>query len=519
MTTGMRSIAREPVAAVPILSPLTHLFNRLHADGILYCHWKSNEHLRTSLTGAADIDLLVDRRATPKLEGVLAATSFKRLTSVRWSHPAIESYLGFDADSGTLLHLNVQYQLTLGERYLKGYRLPWEKLLLSTRQWDEASRIYVADPHLELLLLAVRVALRLRLRDVVLDWLGRPYVRRSPLREFRWLAARIAPDRLRGLGGSLVGARAVELLLAMVEAGMPTVPHLLAFRRSIEPPLTTYRTHGALDALRQCWAREWGWRLARVARRLGFLVPTRRVLPHGGVVVAFVGADGSGKSTVTEALTRWLSTYVDAERVYFGNGKGAISLPRRLLEFGAALVRRASGGQGRPRRAAEAAVATGRSHRGAGTSLVRDWGDLAWIVALTRERRSRVRRARRARNLGMVVICDRFPQTQLPGLNDGPWLGHWLRHGSAVRRAVARRELAAIRSAELHAPDLVVKLHVPLDTAQARRPNTPAEQLAQKAQQIRALRYPGAERTVDIDASQPLEGVLLDVKRAVWECL
>jgi len=88
-----------------------------------------------------------------------------------------------------------------------------------------------------------------------------------------------------------------------------------------------------------------------------------------------------------------------------------------------------------------------------------------------------------------------------------------------VRRAVARRELAAIQSAEQHAPDLVVKLHVPVHTARTRRPDTPAEQLARKAQEIRALQYPGAGRTVDIDASQPFERVLLDAKRAVWACL
>jgi hypothetical protein len=506
MTIGIRSIAPEPAAAVPTLRSLTDLFDRLQADGIRYCHLKSHEHLRPS----TDIALLVDRQATQMLARVLAETSFKRFTTVPWGNSqAIESYLGFDADSGTLLQLQLHYQLTVGERDINGYRLPWEELLLSTRQWDEARRVYVADPHVELVFLTVRVALQLRLRDAVLDSLGRPYVRSGQLREFRWLVARIVIDRLRDVAASLVGARAAGILLAMIDAETPTVRHLLAFRRSLDPPLATSRTLGAVEALRQRWA--------RVARRLGFLVPTRRVLPHGGVLVAFVGADGSGKSTVTEAVTRWLSTYLDAERVYFGNGKGSISLPRRLLELGAALVRRAAGARGRP--AAAGAVAPGRSHRGAGTSWLRDWGDLSWIVALTRERQSRVRRARRARKLGMVVICDRFPQTQFPGLNDGPWLGHWLRHPSSVRQAVARRELAAIRSAEQQAPDLVVKLHVPLHTAQARRPNTPTEQLARKAQQIRALQYPGAGRIVDIDASQPLERVLLDVKRALWECV
>lgn len=518
MTLGMRSAEREPALAAPVLSTLTDLFDRLHAEGIRYCHWKSNEHLRASMTGMTDIDVLVERGASQALERILAGTSFKRFTTVAWcSYQAIESYLGFDEDTGKLLHLHVHYQLTIGERYLKGYRLPWEDVLLSTRQWDETNRLYVADPHLELVVFMVRVALKLRLRDVVLDWLGRPYVRRGPLREFRWLAARIARERLREIAGPLVGAAAAERLLAMIDAGTPTVPRILAFRRAIQPPLITYRTYGAVAAQRQRWAREWGWRLAKFLRRHGFLVPTRRVLPQGGLLVAVVGADGSGKSTVTQAITRWLSAETDAVRVYFGNGKGSISFPRRLLELVAALVRRVT--QARGRSNAGRSVVPVRSHRGAGKSWLRNWGDLLWIVTLTRERHQRFRRARRARNLGMVVICDRFPQAQLPGLNDGPWLGHWLRDSSFIRRTVARRELAAIRLAEHHAPDLVVKLHVPLHTAQARRANTPTEQLAQKSREIRALQYPGARRTVDIDASQPLERVLLEVKRALWAAL
>src|SRR2546430_9930781 len=35
-------------------------------------------------------------------------------------------------------------------------------------------------------------------------------------------------------------------------------------------------------------------------------------------------------------------------------------------------------------------------------------------------------RSRRARNLGMVVVCDRFLQTQFTDFNDGPAFSHWL---------------------------------------------------------------------------------------------
>lgn len=518
MSVAMRSADRETAATVPTLRAVADLFDRLHAEGIRYCHWKSNEHLGATLTGTTDIDLLVDRQATQTLARVLAGTSFKRFTTVGWrSYPAIESYLGLDTDSGKLLHLHLHYRLTLGERRLKGYRLPWEEVLLATRQWDGASRIYVADPHVELLLLVVRAVLKLRVRDLALAALGRAYVRGGVLRELRWLAEQIDQRRLRDVARPLVGARAAGLLLTMAVAPLPTVRQLLAFRRAVRPPLAGYRTYSGLVAWWRRWAREGGGRLSQLARRFGVLNPSRRIVPHGGVLVAFVGSDGSGKSTVTTEIVRWLSAELDTVRIYFGNGKGPASLLRRVLEAVAGVVRRTT--RGRARVSPPGPGAPVPSRRGEGKSRLRDLGDALWVLALAGERRRRFRQARHARNLGMVVICDRFPQAEFPGLNDGPWLGHWLAHASGFRRGAARRELAAIRLAEQHAPDLVVKLHVPPHTARVRRPNVPADYLVQKAQEITALQYPGAGRIVDIDASQPLERVLLDVKRALWQCL
>ena len=41
-----------------------------------------------------------------------------------------------------------------------------------------------------------------------------------------------------------------------------------------------------------------------------------------------------------------------------------------------------------------------------------------WALSIARERRARLRRARRARDLGMIVLSDRFPQSQQAGFND-----------------------------------------------------------------------------------------------------
>ena len=47
---------------------------------------------------------------------------------------------------------------------------------------------------------------------------------------------------------------------------------------------------------------------------------------------------------------------------------------------------------------------------------------VVWALALAVEKRSKMRRARRARNRGMLVLCDRYPQTKILGFNDGPLL-------------------------------------------------------------------------------------------------
>jgi hypothetical protein len=141
------------------------------------------------------------------------------------------------------------------------------------------------------------------------------------------------------------------------------------------------------------------------------------------------------------------------------------------------------------------------------------------MLALARERRSRLALARRARNLGMVVICDRFPQSQVLGFNDGPRLGGWRDDASPILRALAQRELTSYRAAASSPPDLVLKLHVAAEIAVRRKPEMTQEWIAERAEAIRGLRFPPATRVMDIDANQPLEQVLLQVKRAIWEHL
>lgn len=503
---------RDQQAQAPGFQVLHELFERLHAEGIRYCHWKSNEHLAGAFDGTADVDILVDRRAIQRLTQVLTETPAWKRFVVKPGHgyPGIEDYIGYDAGTGALIHLHVHYQLTLGEKFIKGHHLPWEELYLSTRVLDETYGTYVTDPHLELVVLVMRSVMKLRARDYVLELLGRPYFRGGLLRELRWLVRRVDDGRLRQVASQAVGERAAQYLPHILAGSRPSIFRLRAFARRADPPLPTYRLYGRTDAARRMAWVEWDlvqWKVRNWLTRAP--AKSNRTLPQGGLFVALLGADGAGKSTLTTEIAEWLSHEVAVMVTYGGSGKGSASLPRRVLQQIGALRRWVLG-----RSAGHAAAARQDEQR---PSRLHALGQLLVVLTLSRERRRRAAEIRRARGRGWIVLSDRHPQRRFANLNDGPQLERWLNGPPGPRRAVARWEQAAFRLMELTPPDLVIKLHVSPEVAKRRKPETPVELLRTGIEVVERLEFPPTTRVVDVDAEQPLAHVLLEVKRAVWE--
>jgi hypothetical protein len=58
-----------------------------------------------------------------------------------------------------------------------------------------------------------------------------------------------------------------------------------------------------------------------------------------------------------------------------------------------------------------------------------------------------------------------------------------------------------------------------VDIAARRKPDTPLDQLRRKVEIVSHLKFPPTSRVAEVDAAQPIERVLDEVKRAVWECL
>lgn len=220
-----------------------------------------------------------------------------------------------------------------------------------------------------------------------------------------------------------------------------------------------------------------------------------------GSLIAVVGCDGSGKSTLTHDLNKDLSASVAVQTCYLGLGSGAIGERiKRVPLVGAAFERKLA------RKAAQTRT-KGERIPGLATALV------VYLFSLARLRR--FRRMLDLRRRGFVVLTDRYPQVECPGFYDGPGLSAASASGWAVA-ALARRERRLYQWMASFRPNVVIRLNVDVDTAAARKPDHRRDLLAKKVAVTPQLRFAGA-RIVDLDAVAPYEAVHAAAARTVMD--
>lgn len=217
-------------------------------------------------------------------------------------------------------------------------------------------------------------------------------------------------------------------------------------------------------------------------------------------LIAVVGCDGSGKSTVTEALRQWMEETRPTRICHLGKQSGNIGRAiARLPLFGGKLD---TSIQTRAKKA--------QSDKGPGlfAALV--------IYAFSMRRVRRFNRMMRLRGQGHAIVADRFPQLGVPGPMDG--LGLASASAKGFVGMLARRERRLYEAMVAHRPDLVLRLNVPLDVAIARKPDHRVSSLQRKIADVPKLTFEGAP-IVELDARQPLEQVLAQARAAIAERL
>lgn len=472
-----------PPPAPRIVSLLTEL-ESAGVDAVLH---KGQHRSERALSGEGDLDLHLPAGHACRAADVLEAAGFVPVAPARWREIDGQSdWLGA-GPAGRLLHVQMLTELTLGSLH--------------------STRIVMARPDL---LIDRAVGSVPRMANPVDGAVVRlvEAVATPTVAGGRSAATRLAEARRlsSGIDREVLGAAASELF-ADDEVGRRVVEVV----DGVGPG--RLRRHLIRHHSRPTGSPWWPLALlASIVARLNRSTVRAPILPRrrltNAPMVAIIGSDGSGKSTVTRRVAEALDDKIDTRLVYFGTGDGPASWLRSSLVVLRRLRDRRRGRAGTsPELDPNGPVAESPADAGAAPSGVPRAALMLWAITTARERAMTARRSARAVGRGVVVVADRFPQSQVVGIMDGPRL-----RGSAARGAIGRRmarweQERYRRLVGRSRPDLVILLDVTVDVAMARRPDESRAELERRIDLARTIDLGGRHRVV-IDATQDLDRVL-----------
>jgi thymidylate kinase len=489
------------------LDKVALLFEQLNATGVAYCHWKSNLSLARSLSGGTDIDLLIDRGEAARFRAILSELGFKPgLASHGLSGPAIEHHFALDTDTGVVVHVHAYYRVITGESLAKNFRLPIEQMLLSNTRMVDSVRVPTKSA--ELVVFTVRMMVK-HTSTIELLLLARD--RHQVQTELAWLlehgtiaeAQRLVDTWLPSLGPTLF-AECVHAL------GSPSAwLRRIVLGRRLRSRLRLYaRASGA-----RAWLHEASVFLALFWRRLR-QSPRTMVPASGGAVIAFVGAEATGKSTLVAETRRWLGEHFAVERVHAGKPRSSLLtvIPNLFTPALRALAPqyRASHIENRHRPTSSAAPAR--------TAFPLIFAVRSVLLAY--DRRKLLLRAYKRAAQGVIVLSDRYP-----GCGGAPDSAQLSTMPLDAERFPVRHFLSSLEKrlyAEIPPADLVISLQVPIEVAlvrnQTRGKVEPEDYVRQRHARSASVEFRGT--TVHrLDTGRPLDQTVLAVKRAVWDAL
>ena len=217
-------------------------------------------------------------------------------------------------------------------------------------------------------------------------------------------------------------------------------------------------------------------------------------------LIAVVGCDGTGKSTLTADLVKNLREKWVTERRYLGLVSGEDGDKIKRLPFVGVWLER--------RLAAKSSKTQSMS-----TKSPAIWAALI-MYGFSLRRRANLRKALHLAQSGVLVISDRYPQAEISGFHyDGPGIGVERAEGG-IKSHLAERELMLYQQIAHLRPELIIRLDIDIETAFSRKPDHDYEELRDKISVMARIGYNGS-KILELDSRAPYSEVLEKALEAV----
>ena len=486
-------------------TPLTlikRLCEALNAQQITYCHWKSNWKLKRWLAGDGDLDLLVDRADKQRFISIVSGLGFKQTTPARERQvPGVLHFYGFDVETTKLVHLDVQFKLVIGHDLTTNYHLVAESVYLETcyRQ----GLMPTPAPEAELIVFVLRAVLKHSATELLIRGALGKHNAAAKREEVEFLESGIDPARLANILTRLapsIDLAFFERCLQSLRRGNSLLHRALVRRQLTKRLAASARRSRLLDSWLQVQRGSTGFVRERLLRQ-----KAGKRFAEGGVLIAVIGGDGAGKTTVLTTLNKWLSNDFATRRFHIGKP------PRSLITLALIVMLRAIR-LSKDGPAVSASEATQNyEHDFPGYLRLLRW------VSAGRDRRRLYIKARRFATNGGIALCDRFPTRQLQ-LMDGPNIAQSVppQRRNKFVKLLNRLELHYYR--QILPPDLLIVLRVDPDIAVQRKTAEREEHVRPRSTELWKQDWQGTSAKV-IDAGQSPEDVLGEAQSIIWASL
>lgn len=476
------------------LELVVRLCKALAAQKIDYCHWKSNSFLDRSASGANDLDLLVNRSHAQCFIEILSRLGFKETFVTKEDElPGVRNYYGHDQNTGKLIHVHAHFQLILGNDLSKNYHMPLERAYLRSSVQQDLFRI--PAPDFELLLLVIRMVLKHSTWDSLLMRHGR--LSASERQELNDLSTQETLSKVENILHHVPGLsrNLFDLCLQSLQPGCPFWTRIKAGEKLQKVLDACSRYPHAFDVFLKFTRRIW-----QPILRRGFQFTPKNRFANTGLLIAVVGGDGAGKTTLVDDLHTWLSPKFEIRKVHMGKPDWSTGtfLIRGILKIGTLL--RLSQFEG---------DIYEEFHQPHG---------YPWFfrsVCTARDRYLTYLRARRRSSNGDLVLCDRYA---FPGFMamDGPQCKDAilrLKKASWLHHFLAKLEMSYYE--QISMPDLLIVLKVHPEVAIERKKDESAASVGARSTEVWERDWTQKAAHV-IDASLPRDEVVSQARCLVW---
>jgi len=498
------------------------LFQLFEKEGISYLHFKSNTNLNLSFQNRADFDVLIDKSRIIDVERIISKCNGKRHNPVHIGYyPSVDNWLIFDENSGCVYHLHLHYQLVTGKSLVKDYVLPWNDLLFKTRIKDSEFGTYITDPSLELVLLATRSVLKAKPKDYLKKLFGAYSLSNSMKREWEDLKQKASQERLIKYIEELYPINHQRMVQYLIKERMSQGDYR-GMHRVVRQEMANYRRYGSLEASIRSRIYKIEDLIKKVrSRKAGGVAITKKISLQGGLIIAFVGVDGAGKSTVSNEISKWIGKKIECTRFYMGMGDGKTTVFASTMKR----MKKTVSHENKPKameKNYEDVPVKGRkpiTFIKNPKQYIKQYLKMCMICSVEKNNVKKIKKMYRYKLNGGISVLDRFPQIEIVGQNDGPKMPPYIQvfgERNFVKKRI-EKERRWLDIVNVIKPDMVFRLNISVDTCINRKPeHNDREMFARKINELNKLHFQGA-KIIDIDAELPYDLELLEIKKQLWK--